>query len=1265
MLDPSDTASSAPLTIDREQDVAGAFVGIVPAAGLGSRLRPLRAPKELLPILYAESADGAGLRPIPVAELALAALRLAGIRRCFVIVSDAKPEIARYLGDGRERDMALAYVMQDAPDGLADAVDRAFPWIRDRFSCLALPDAVFQPPTAIDSVCRHLLETDADLVLGLFPVPNAHELGAVRLDGQGVVVEILEKPAETDLTLAWGVAAWSPAFTEFLHERLHRDGPSAHPSITTLFEQARREGLATRAVTFESGAFFDVGTPVGIKRLMRTWSPDTETSDAPSPAEDVLAAAVRHRLAGELAAADRILAGLQQDHPADAALRALRVALARDRHDPDAARQRALGGDVAAPDPSLIEAFGGAAPLAEALSVVAADLQRRGEQAAAARLWRCVLSIEPGWSAAHCGLSQGALDAGRLDQALAEAWQAVAHAPRSAAALTQLGRVLAACGHDEDARERLVEAVTLDHESVDAHHELGRLSARCGRTADAEEHLQRAIMLGVTRVAAMRDLGWLLHDTERLERAQTVAELAVRMGPGDALAHHLLGWVLHRRGRDREARAALERAVSIAPDFTLAIRILAELEIAAGEVTAAEARLRDAVARAPDDPALRRTFAWALLDMKALEAATAEARRAVALNGDDPAAAALLASILLARNKLHAAAGICIDLLARHPDHAEGYRLMGEVEVSRRRFDAAEQWFRKAIARDAGSAIAHARLAFVCLRSARLDEAQRALESAIDANPGFLPAYHDLALVRQRQERFAEAELLLRALLDRAPNDARSWLEYGRFLENAQRDTEAASALARALALDPSLDAAFLLLLRLWVRGIEPARAALASCSPGTLRKGLADLINDAIAYIGFDEYRRIVAHARAAFPDDDLFEAAHQFGHSYDIGQSLASIRTEADRFGAADRPRTIARRRTAGRPRIAYVGNFLHRELMGHVEHHDHERFEFFLFSNDDAGKLTRPDPRLTILRPEHVDVAAACAALEIDLLVDVIGPYPREGLLDLYRKTRERIAPIQCLWLNTFHTSGSPAYDYVIADPVFIRPGEERWYSEQVLRLPHCEWNWSPPLRSLEPGPLPARSNGFVTFGSANRGIKLNDVVLGLWASVLARLPGSRLRLMCWHTDHWPLRRRIVETFGAHGVSADRIDFVPPAAMDRVQPFYQSIDLSLDTIPFNGGLTTFESLWMGVPIITLVGDTFTSRQSESILRTLGRPEWVAPDRATFVDHAVAIARDLDRVAGARVTLREEMERSPIRDTRRFARDLEAQFAVMLESR
>jgi len=144
------------------------------------------------------------------------------------------------------------------------------------------------------------------------------------------------------------------------------------------------------------------------------------------------------------------------------------------------------------------------------------------------------------------------------------------------------------------------------------------------------------------------------------------------------------------------------------------------------------------------------------------------------------------------------------------------------------------------------------------------------------------------------------------------------------------------------------------------------------------------------------------------------------------------------------------------------------------------------------------------------------------------------------------------------------GSAAYDYVITDGRMVPPGEEQGFSERIIRLPHCQWFYTARELSPEPGPLPARADGHVTFGIANRGLKLNDAVLTLWAELMAQLPSARMRFIGWHTDGWRLRRHILATFAERGVAAERLDFLPGVEPDQVWDFYRTVDLTLDTFP-----------------------------------------------------------------------------------------------------
>jgi glucose-1-phosphate thymidylyltransferase len=250
------------------------FIGILPAAGLGSRLASLPSPKELVPVVFlADSATGA-LRPTVAAEYSLRAMHQAGVRRCLVVTSDRKPEIFRYLGSGSDLGLNIAYLNQSEPKGLAAAINMGFEWIRGAHVCLTLPDTVFSPFEGLSRVCDTLVQQSADVVLGVFPTSRPHQLGPVRVDRDGRVLEVLEKPQVTDLVNTWGIAAWGPRFTDLLHRESDR---LAGLSIGHVFNLATKRGLNVRAVTFEEGSYSDLGTGESLAAMI--FGPWNETDE--------------------------------------------------------------------------------------------------------------------------------------------------------------------------------------------------------------------------------------------------------------------------------------------------------------------------------------------------------------------------------------------------------------------------------------------------------------------------------------------------------------------------------------------------------------------------------------------------------------------------------------------------------------------------------------------------------------------------------------------------------------------------------------------------------------------------------------------------------------------------------------------------------------------------------------------------------------------------------------------------------------------------
>jgi len=248
------------------------IVGILPAAGMASRLRPLRYPKELLPIVFALDRSSGRARPVVAAEYSLTAMREAGIEKCIVIVNENKTEILKYFGSGAELGMKLVYAVQSKPTGLPQAIRAAQEWLGADYVCLTLPDTVFRPRRAVGQICEELRSSSGDLVLGVFPTAEPQNLGPVRVAADGRVVEVQDKPPATDLLNTWGMAVWKPRFTALLDQTVARweaeQGPATERPLGEIFNDAIHAGLNVRAVCFEDGAFLDVGKPEGLSAIV-------------------------------------------------------------------------------------------------------------------------------------------------------------------------------------------------------------------------------------------------------------------------------------------------------------------------------------------------------------------------------------------------------------------------------------------------------------------------------------------------------------------------------------------------------------------------------------------------------------------------------------------------------------------------------------------------------------------------------------------------------------------------------------------------------------------------------------------------------------------------------------------------------------------------------------------------------------------------------------------------------------------------------------
>lgn len=355
-----------------------------------------------------------------------------------------------------------------------------------------------------------------------------------------------------------------------------------------------------------------------------------------------------------------------------------------------------------------------------------------------------------------------------------------------------------------------------------------------------------------------------------------------------------------------------------------------------------------------------------------------------------------------------------------------------------------------------------------------------------------------------------------------------------------------------------------------------------------------------------------------------------------------------------------------TGRRIRIGYIASKLHMMfLFNHVQYHDFDRFDILFFTDDPNGSADFLGPHVTITRLGPGDPTLLLRQARLDIAIEMMGPSFRanwRGIEGFAAFTR-RIAPVQCHWISTTSTYGTKSgFDYLLADEKLVPVALEHLYVEKIKRLRNVAHCWAP-VQGEAITAAPVTANRFVTFGSANRGTKLTRETLHRWGRIVAAVPDSKMIIKGKHVRDLLFRTRALEIFSKYGVQ-DRLVFADATQWPEWPgDFYSQIDISLDSYPFGGGITTLESLWNGVPVITLRGSTFVSRLAADYLDLIGKGCWVADTGEDFFEIAVKLAMEHHCIAETRSILQARLASSPLLDGRSFARDLEIAFLEMLE--
>jgi predicted O-linked N-acetylglucosamine transferase (SPINDLY family) len=335
--------------------------------------------------------------------------------------------------------------------------------------------------------------------------------------------------------------------------------------------------------------------------------------------------------------------------------------------------------------------------------------------------------------------------------------------------------------------------------------------------------------------------------------------------------------------------------------------------------------------------------------------------------------------------------------------------------------------------------------------------------------------------------------------------------------------------------------------------------------------------------------------------------------------------------------------------------VGYFLERVIAA-LQQQSPKQFELIAYSTHPATPGDALAQRLRQAFDQWHDVDGLADALlaarihdrdQIDVLIDLAGHTAYTRLPVFACKP----SPVQVSWLGYFASTGLSEMDWFIADAVTLPPEFEPHFTECIWRLPQTRLCFSPPQPSPGLAPLPALLTRHLTFGCFNHLSKMTDEVVSLWARVLDSVQGSRLLLKSPPLESAAIRQTVLSRFAVHGIEPARIDMEGLSSRYDYLASYGRIDIALDPFPYPGGTTTAESLWMGVPVLTLAGQSFLGRQGAGLMVNAGLPDWVARSEEEYLQIAVKKSADLQALSALRQRLRMQLGSSALLDAERFA--------------
>lgn len=793
---------------------------------------------------------------------------------------------------------------------------------------------------------------------------------------------------------------------------------------------------------------------------------------------------------------------------------------------------------------------------------------------------------------------------GRLNEACQLAAALTKSHPADGFGWKVLGAVRLRQGLMGEAFEALKIAATFLPNDSEVHYNVGNYYYDQQLLAEAENSYQQAIKFDSSFAEAYYNLGSVQKELGLHIESEVSYKTALKLKPKNAEINFNLAQMFYEQARYSEAVGYYQQTIKLKPDFEAAHVNLGAGYKALGHLDEAITCYRNALKLNPEHTDACNNLGVALKELGDIVEAESCYRSAIAINSE----------------------------------YVPAYNNLGILLKDMGRTSEAELCYMKALSVDPLRAITHSNLAVLLRELGRYADSEICCRNALKITPNYVDAYNNLGLALDSQGRFDEAVTVFEQALKFDLNNISVLSNFSVTLNTLGQLTRAETYLEKALTIAPQFINAHI---NLCVNYLAQGR------------------VQDA---------EEICIKTLQIQPDNLDAQSNLLFSMNYSSRYSSVACLDKARAYGAAvvdkiDMPFTAWQHNSnPTRLRIGLVSGDLRQHVVAYflenfLQHVDSSIIELIAYST------THQEDVVTARLKPYFSGWKSLAGLSDQAAAQLIHDDGLHILLDLSgHGSGNRLpifawkpAPIQVSWLGYFATTGLAVMDYFIADAVGVPESNQYQFVEKIKYLPDTRLCFTAPDADVAVSELPALTNQFITFGSFQNMAKVSDDVLDLWAAMLLAVPNSKLRWQYKSFGDATVVEDLTQRLAKRDIESNRFDLLGAVTREAYLAAHQEVDVILDTFPFNGGTTTCEALWMGVPTLTLAGDSLIARQGASLLSAAGLADWVVESRDEFVARGVKYASDISWLAKLRAGLREQVLASPLFDGQLFAQNFE----------